>query len=86
MTGEMARLRCWRVPHSPYSPDLAIGDFYLFGRIKERLIGVTAIHADDFTNEVLSILGGHSTTGSKDASGAPNIRGTIIMSKTIWSI
>jgi hypothetical protein len=54
---EMSRLRCRRVPHPPYSPDLAICDFYLFGRIKERLAGVTAIDENDLRNEITAILG-----------------------------
>jgi hypothetical protein len=30
------------MPHPPYSPDLAPSDFYLFGRVKERLKGMKA--------------------------------------------
>ena len=52
----MTRLRCRRVPHPAYSPDLAICDFYLFGRIKERLAGVSVGGAEDLRNEVMSIL------------------------------
>jgi hypothetical protein len=33
--GEMASHRCVRVPHPPYSPDIAIADFYLFGRLQQ---------------------------------------------------
>jgi hypothetical protein len=56
VSDEMAHLRCRRSPYPPYSPDLAICDFYLFGRIKERLAGVMAIDGDDLRNEVISIL------------------------------
>jgi hypothetical protein len=52
----MRRLRCRRVPHPAYSPDLAICDFYLFGRIKDRLAGVFVGDAEDLRNEVMSIL------------------------------
>jgi hypothetical protein len=52
----MPRLRCRRVPHPSYSPDLAICDFYLFGRSKERLTGVFVGDAEDLRNEVMSIL------------------------------
>jgi hypothetical protein len=52
----MTRLRCRRVPHPAYSPDLAICDFYLFGRIKERLAGVFVGDAEDLRNEVMSVL------------------------------
>jgi hypothetical protein len=52
----MTRLRCRRVPHPAYSPDLAICDFSLFGRIKERLAGVFIGDAEDLRHEVMSIL------------------------------
>jgi hypothetical protein len=32
---EMASHRCVRVPHPPYSPHVAIADFYLFGRLQQ---------------------------------------------------
>jgi hypothetical protein len=94
VSDEMARLRCRRIPHPPYSPDLAICDFYLFGRIQERLAGVMAIDGDDLRNEVISILAEMSeeekiraaTTGSKDGNRSPNIMEIAFMSKTTWSI
>jgi hypothetical protein len=45
----MACLRCLRVPHLHYSTDLAICDIYLFGRIKEPLMGVTVVNASDLS-------------------------------------
>jgi histone-lysine N-methyltransferase SETMAR len=54
---EMSHLRCRRVPHPPYSPNLAICDFYLFDRIKKRLAGVTGIDENDLRNEITAILG-----------------------------
>jgi hypothetical protein len=41
---EMAKLRCKPVAHSLYSPDLAICDFSLFSRLKDKHAG---FHADD---------------------------------------
>jgi hypothetical protein len=49
-----------KVPHPAYSRDLAICDFYLFGRIKERLAGVSVGGAEDLRNKVMSILAGIS--------------------------
>jgi histone-lysine N-methyltransferase SETMAR len=57
---EMARLRCRRVPHPPYSPDLAISDFYLFGRIKGQLAGKTIMDENYLKSEIMEILGGIS--------------------------
>jgi hypothetical protein len=37
----MASHRSVLVPHPPYSRDLAIADFYLFGRLKQQLSGGT---------------------------------------------
>jgi hypothetical protein len=33
----MARLKCKRAPQPPYSPDLAIADFDLFGVLNQKL-------------------------------------------------
>jgi hypothetical protein len=40
----MAKLRCNRGAHPPYSPDRAICDFYLLSRPKDKLAG---FHLDD---------------------------------------
>jgi hypothetical protein len=90
----MTHLRCRRVRHPAYSPDLTIRGFYLFGRMKERLAGVFVGDAEDLKNEVISILAEisddekveHSTTGSKDASESPSMKETIIRPKTFWLI
>jgi hypothetical protein len=37
---EMTCLKCKRLPHSPYSPDLAITDLYLFDAFKQKLQGI----------------------------------------------
>jgi hypothetical protein len=44
VTDTMAKLRCKRVAHPAYSSDMAICDFYLFSRGKDKLVG---FHADD---------------------------------------
>jgi hypothetical protein len=44
VTDEMTKLRCKRVAYPTYSPDRAIYDFYLFSRLKDKLVG---LHADD---------------------------------------
>jgi hypothetical protein len=48
---EMVHIRYQRVPHPPSSQDFGICDFYLFGRIKDRLTRVTVIDGDDRLNE-----------------------------------
>jgi hypothetical protein len=53
---QMSRLRCRRVPHFPYSQDIAIYDFELFEDRKKRLMGVRIVDANDRVNEVTSIL------------------------------
>jgi hypothetical protein len=34
--------RMKRAPHLPYSPDLALSDFFLFGYVKGKLVGYRA--------------------------------------------
>jgi hypothetical protein len=53
---QMAKLRCKRVAHPPYSPDLAICEFYLFPCLKDKLAG---FHADEdvaFLQEVQEMV------------------------------
>jgi hypothetical protein len=45
-----------RVPQLPYSPDLAPSDFYLFGKVKNRLEQIQASDADDFFEQLEEIL------------------------------
>jgi hypothetical protein len=40
ITNEFDRLHIIRAPHPPYSPDLSLGDFWLFGFSKESMKGV----------------------------------------------
>jgi hypothetical protein len=56
VTYEMRRLRCKRVPHPTYCPDLTICDFYLFGRLKHQLHDVTVDTAGELINEVTKVL------------------------------
>jgi hypothetical protein len=69
VTDEMAKLRCKRGAHPPDSPDLAICDFYLFSRLKDKLAG---FHADDdakLLREVQEILTAIDRTEVKNAFG-----------------
>jgi hypothetical protein len=87
---KMAKLRCKRVAYPPYFHDLAICDFYLFSRQKNKLAG---FHADDdaeLLREVQGILIANDRTevkkllgtGSNDVSGPPGTRvNTILNSK-----
>jgi hypothetical protein len=47
-----------RVPDPPYSPDLASSDFYLFGYIKQLLLGCQFTDRDSLLQGVRDILGG----------------------------
>jgi hypothetical protein len=81
----MTRLKCKRVPHSPYPPDLAIAEFDRFGVLKKKLEGIDPGDGEGLKSEILTTLRGepvgklksHSITGSKDVSGSPEIQGTI---------
>jgi hypothetical protein len=48
-----------RLPHPPYSPDLAPSDFYLFGNMKQRLVkchGTTKEELFQNVNEILESI------------------------------
>jgi len=45
-----------RMPHPPYSPDLAPSDFYLFGTIKDRLRSIQGHTAEELFQNVEEIL------------------------------
>jgi hypothetical protein len=53
---EMASHRCVCVPHSPYSPDVAITDFYLFGRLQQQLSRTTLDSEENVLETVTEIL------------------------------
>jgi hypothetical protein len=42
--------------HRPYSPDLAPGDFYLFGYIKVRLVGASFEEPDQLLHAIDAIV------------------------------
>jgi hypothetical protein len=44
-------------PHSPYSPDLAPSDFFLFGYVKEKLMGYRAETPSGFLVRIRVIMG-----------------------------
>lgn len=46
-----------RVPHPPYSPDIAPSDFFLFGFIKDKLRGKKFTSPDDLLEAITEILG-----------------------------
>jgi hypothetical protein len=47
-----------RAPHPAYSPDLALFDFYLFGDVKQRLLGCQFADQDSLFQAVSDILMG----------------------------
>jgi hypothetical protein len=40
VTEKMASLRLVLEPYPPYSPDLTPSDFFLFGHLKEKILGI----------------------------------------------
>jgi hypothetical protein len=42
--------------HPPFSPDLAPSDFYLFGRVKTALMGVTFEDDNQLFQDVMDVL------------------------------
>jgi hypothetical protein len=54
----MTGLKCERVPHPRYSPDLAITDFYLFGVLKQKPQGISVSDGEQLKNEILTISQG----------------------------
>jgi hypothetical protein len=52
----MTDLKCKRVLHPSYSPDLAIADFHLFDVLKQELQGIDAIDEQGLKREILSIF------------------------------
>jgi hypothetical protein len=53
---EMTRLKCKTMRHPPYSPDLAIADFCLFGALKQELQGIDASDDKELESEILPIF------------------------------
>jgi hypothetical protein len=49
-------LRCKRLPHPADSPDLAICDFDVFGRLEQQFRGITVETAGELINEVTKVL------------------------------
>jgi histone-lysine N-methyltransferase SETMAR len=45
-----------RIPHPPYSPDLAPSDFWLFGRIKTALAGAEFDEPEQLLNAITELL------------------------------
>jgi hypothetical protein len=47
-----------RMPQSPYSPDLAPSDFYLFPTVKEKLERIQVVDENQFSKSLQAILRG----------------------------
>jgi hypothetical protein len=47
-----------RAPHPPYSPDLALSDFYLFDCVKQCLRGQSFETADELFSSIEAVLRG----------------------------
>jgi hypothetical protein len=45
-----------RIPHRPYSPDLAPSDFWFFGDIKIALTGVKFDEREQLLDEIIEFL------------------------------
>jgi histone-lysine N-methyltransferase SETMAR len=45
-----------KIPHPPYSADLAPSDFYLFGYVKDRLQGHEFREGAELVSDILEIL------------------------------
>jgi hypothetical protein len=52
----MARLKCKRAPHPPYSPDLEIAHFCLFGVLKHNLQRIIVSNGEELKTEILTIF------------------------------
>ena len=55
-TQTMEYLGLKKVPHPPYSPDIAPSDFFLFGYVKEKLKGIKFNSRDELIQKVIEIL------------------------------
>jgi hypothetical protein len=45
------------VPSPPFSPDLALSDFWIFGHIKNSLVGQTFDGPEDLLEDIIAFLG-----------------------------
>jgi hypothetical protein len=62
---EMVSQWCVRLLYPPYSPDLAIADLYMFGRLKQQLSGRTLDSEQNVLETVTEILGVTETRSEK---------------------
>jgi hypothetical protein len=58
-----------RAPHSPYSPDLAPTDFYLFGYVRHQLQGHEFTERTELVSAISEILNQIPTNTLVDVSG-----------------
>jgi hypothetical protein len=61
----MSRFKCKRVPHPPYSRDLAIADFALFDVLKQKQQGVDVRDDEELKSEILTVFHGIPSSGLK---------------------
>jgi hypothetical protein len=54
----MISLKCKRVTHPPYSPDLAIACLYLFGVLEQKLQGIDVSDNEGLKSEIQTIFQG----------------------------
>ena len=55
------------VPHFPYSPDLAPSDFWLFPKLKEKLVGCRYVTIEEMKEAVTKVI---DTLTQEDFHGA----------------
>jgi hypothetical protein len=53
---EMTRLKCKRVAHTPYPPDLAITDFDLWNVLEQKLQDISVNDDEELETEILTIF------------------------------
>jgi histone-lysine N-methyltransferase SETMAR len=58
-----------RIPHPPYSPDLAPSDFWLFGHVKTSLVGQTFGEPEQLLGATTDFLYEIQTLGGEGAMG-----------------
>jgi hypothetical protein len=54
---KIASLRLKIAPHPPYSPDLALSDFLIFGYIKQKIVGHEFVSADGLLEGIREAFG-----------------------------
>jgi hypothetical protein len=58
VSAEVTHLKSKTVLYPPYSPDLAITDFYLFDVLEQKLQGIDVSNDEELKNQILRIVQG----------------------------